>query len=481
MNIRQWIILAFGIVSGPVWGQSCTTSMSLDECFDAQQAPALKSQVISTQLDAQARDVQKGLNNMVTSASTAGGQTAGTVLDLLPLVSITGLSSQDSGASQGNVLTFDYNFRLPTSLTAGKNAKLRIQLNRDPEMFAPLSQAILAQLPGADATVNSLKMQAQSQSDVVYTFTYSPANQKLGRSFAPHRAYYENMYRDVYEKVYADATMERRRKLPGEVTRKYSDCIKVNAFGNARPMSDWISGCKPEAQKEILKAFQSAFTAQSLLATKLEELKTTYQLKRYRQLLNNQPQLNVTFISHDRGDLVGPSQYGLKITYEHGIANLNQMEKSCSPGESQLDCFKRYIQGPGVADALDRGDRLSFSLDWQRVDQFDYQMASPGFTFVQPASDRLSASLGYGRMLKLGTADTDTARLDVAAEYQRFSNDPTRNSRAVATVTLTKKIGELTLPFTLVWANRPEFRGMVDKALSARLGIKYDLCSGACE
>ena len=46
-----------------------------------------------------------------------------------------------------------------------------------------------------------------------------------------------------------------------------------------------------------------------------------------------------------------------------------------------------------------------------------------------------------------------------------------RNDRFVATATYTFNLAS----FSLVWANKPEYLGEVDKELSARVGLKFKL------
>ena len=59
-------------------------------------------------------------------------------------------------------------------------------------------------------------------------------------------------------------------------------------------------------------------------------------------------------------------------------------------------------------------------------------------------------------------------------------NMPRRRDRLVASLTLTRKIGGLTVPFGIVYANHAEFLPDVDHQLSAHLGLRFslDMASG---
>ena len=51
-----------------------------------------------------------------------------------------------------------------------------------------------------------------------------------------------------------------------------------------------------------------------------------------------------------------------------------------------------------------------------------------------------------------------------------------RQDRWVSTLTLSQRVSEeASLAVSLIYANKPEFRGMVDEELSARAGLKFEV------
>jgi hypothetical protein len=66
-------------------------------------------------------------------------------------------------------------------------------------------------------------------------------------------------------------------------------------------------------------------------------------------------------------------------------------------------------------------------------------------------------------------------RLDLVANYEDVSDDPMRQNRGVATLTVTRRFGSMAVPFGIVYATRGEFLGEVDKQLSAHVGLKLNL------
>lgn len=61
------------------------------------------------------------------------------------------------------------------------------------------------------------------------------------------------------------------------------------------------------------------------------------------------------------------------------------------------------------------------------------------------------------------------------ASYESPVDDIMRNKRFLATFTITKKFGDLSVPFGVVFANKPEFLGDVDGKLTALIGLKFDI------
>lgn len=90
---------------------------------------------------------------------------------------------------------------------------------------------------------------------------------------------------------------------------------------------------------------------------------------------------------------------------------------------------------------------------------------------------KLIISAGWSRLIPADSSGTQPMRVDFVAKYENVSDDPTRRDRGVATLTITRQFGNLTIPFGIVYANHPEFLGPVDKELSAHVGLKFNLFS----
>jgi len=192
--------------------------------------------------------------------------------------------------------------------------------------------------------------------------------------------------------------------------------------------------------------------------------------------------------SHVRDDLVGPDENSLKFTYEFGGVNVNsfrhyqtlqeELDKKKKPSETpvcpdDVACLKNYV---GLnRGAITSGGRLAFSLEYVTKSRYDFDRSGVSLHFDSEKS--VIAGLAYGRYVSLGgMAGGQKSRFDVSASYEDVSKDPQRQDRGLVKATFAQEIGDgLFLTVGLVWANKPEFRGDVDKEVSARAGITYKL------
>jgi hypothetical protein len=146
------------------------------------------------------------------------------------------------------------------------------------------------------------------------------------------------------------------------------------------------------------------------------------------------------------------------------------------PCASTVVCLKRYIEEN--RDSIRQGDRLAFSLAF--VDKDDFRYDSGGVFLEVPAERSLVAQLSYGRYLGRRNLDSvlggRRSRIDFTASFEDVKDDPARQNRSVANVTFAQEISQgLFLTVGMVWANKPEYRGVVEEELSARAGINYKL------
>ena len=141
----------------------------------------------------------------------------------------------------------------------------------------------------------------------------------------------------------------------------------------------------------------------------------------------------------------------------------------CEGAQPCYEALDRYLD-KHAAD-IENQDRLSFALEYRQVDSISYSFPEDAVELDVPKVDRLIGSVGYGRAFARGGARD---RIDFKADYDSdVSGDSSGKSRFVVTATYTRDIMGVTIPFSLVYANKSEFLDGVDKQISLHVGVKY--------
>jgi hypothetical protein len=211
-------------------------------------------------------------------------------------------------------------------------------------------------------------------------------------------------------------------------------------------------------------------------------------------LVDNQPQLVVTGLLHDRDPLAGRDGWELKLEYAHGLCNLNKILNGtgCGDREKRLTLSElEDLEGPGsdLAARAQKGHMFTFSAryaekDELRVDRtFGTGDDAVTLDVLLPEATEAAAKLQYSRNATwnprtLGEV-TVYPKLHVSAEYIDVSDDPKRKDRLVGQITYEIPLTEdAVLPLTLSYANHAELLGDVDHELSAHVGLSYSIDTG---
>ncbi len=334
-------------------------------------------------------------------------------------------------------------------------------------VFEPLQELL------SEDQQDSSEKKLGSFDNVLVRATYSPTTERLGRSLVSQTAEISAILDSVADRRSKATTVrgELRRavvqrfphlKTDGEFTGKFSDI----------PDEDLRIRLKEAVELAQLVAWAKSKALGALL----------HQQKFFQvaDLVSNQPQLNVTFSGTLRDDLVGPQEYGAKVTYEHGFTNLNKYRKhrdSRCKTEDALTCLANYLT-PARQASLKKGDRVSFSVEWTKLDS--YESPIEGVTLSREGSERWSGALSYGRFIRFDKDGNGVARFEATIEGQDWSDDPDRQNRLLGRLSLSQKISDdLAATIGIVWANKPEFfpDEDFDKEWSARIGLSYRLVS----
>lgn len=459
----------------------CTDDMSINRCvegavlgergFTAEVVSATQAKVIA--------ESQPG-------ADSGGNQTRSTVTDLIPWLNMLGVLS-DSDASDGTIAV-DLNFLLPFSgPDVDHNAQLKWIIDIDPEPFVPLIEAF----PQAVRTERKSEFSDElgETADTELQFSWSLVNGRFGRDMRQHHDEMAAMIFPVIQPAYRASTSTARRQYLAQAAQVLADIDDDLADGfDNMPLKDL--NLTPE-QLANLKATLVVTAAQIGAGQKAAAAEITRQLAqngldRLPELVLAQPQLLLTATRRFREELAGPDAWGARLTYEHSFANLghflrgpgtacratNEAGAAASLIAAPTLCYAaltRYLQAH-EAD-LANENRFSASLEYRRVDSTNFSFAQDGVTLDIPKTDRLIASLGYGRVLPRSAAKD---RLDVKIDYDSNIDDTSAaQNRFVASLTYTRRIGDFDMPFGIVYANKSEFLEGLDKQVSVHVGLKF--------
>jgi hypothetical protein len=81
-----------------------------------------------------------------------------------------------------------------------------------------------------------------------------------------------------------------------------------------------------------------------------------------------------------------------------------------------------------------------------------------------------------GRNLRVEDDGTASLRADLTGSWEEWSDDPAHQDRGLLKLALTQRIDNDTSAVVgSVWATKPEFRGEVDKEVTARFGLTFSL------
>jgi hypothetical protein len=193
-------------------------------------------------------------------------------------------------------------------------------------------------------------------------------------------------------------------------------------------------------------------------------------------LIEGQPQLSAEGSYRRRQNAAGPDEYSGELKFHMGSVSYWGLQRLAGgkPGDVNLDSVGRYLK-----DTSSAAPDFSLTVDYTKTYDFGIPLPVDGTLFEQPQSHKLTAAASGGVFFGGGRSH----RLELKASYDDISDDPTRQNRFVGTLswieklnaTLAQALGGSDLTVTLIYANKPEFRGEVNHDLGLRAGLKWSV------
>lgn len=464
------------------------------------------------------KGVAKAVGNAEEKKDQAGTTSSGaaaksSLTDLIPWLNMLGVLS-DSDESDGTIAV-DLNFLVQrrSKEKMKHDSQLKWELDVSPKPFDPLVEAI----PEGVRTERTKELQEQiketADSRLQYTFSY--INEKNGRDFRQHQGRFTALVAPLIfnasDPVIDAAFTQKRTAIAIGLT---------NLLGNMRASEPGADGklvtvpVKPQTlvgnlaeddRKKLLEFIVQARADYAVdLASRLDDMQKAVARKsipNMAELVLQQPQILFSATRSFRDDVVGPEALGVKFTYEKSFVDLNGFLKfakgykkkdstvatpmceileetsaaklatpdAAAQSKNCLTTLDEYLETH--AEQIENQSRITGSLEFKQVDDWNYALPTDGVDMNLPKHDRVVASIGFGRAIRR-TPEKDRIDFDAAFD-SNLDDDDTYKSRFVVTLTYTRRFGEMDIPFSIVYANKSEFLEGTDKQIGLHFGIKY--------
>lgn len=247
---------------------------------------------------------------------------------------------------------------------------------------------------------------------------------------------------------------------------------------------------KPDAKAQLNEIVQLLRTDIPLANAELDKALEGRGFNRLADLIEGNPRLVINGTYRQRSGATGPNETSVDATFQWGwvsyrgakhFAQQRSDKKEQKTADINVDSLNEYFKKYGRLE----GAAPLFSLVASYAKTNAFLIPVPGATdpFSQDAGHKLSikgTAAGYfggGRDRKL----------ELTAAYDKVSDDEVlQDGRFVANLTwvetlgeeIAKAVGGSEFVVTLVWANKPEFRGEVDKDFGLHAGLKWSLGNG---
>jgi len=360
---------------------------------------------------------------------------------------------------------------------------------REPTLYESLESS-LTENQRADL-ISDLRERLRDDDDLTFSLSWNLENKRFGRK---HYLEDKDLLSNLLGEIFLDSKQTAYTFDPSHEMKSISKVYEL-IFIKDRMFGDWLIHIQ-EPLRNIddieLKFFtpvglnyvetqltREIKSDQALLANFEKSLADAHFLK-IADRLYNQPQFNFTLKYRKTDNLVSPNRFGLKLNFEKGFGNLNQLRSDLADlgkDVTNLQTFKESIDNPSTY--LNR--RLAFSLEYERTEAYDNTflltdgLSEDQFTLLQTeAFDVTKAKLTYGQNIALNSDGSNPYRLDLSAEFQSFPDEAMQPDKFVASLTLTSLLTDkITAPISLVYSNHEMYLGEVDEQFSINFGIKF--------
>jgi hypothetical protein len=467
--------LISSIVSAPSWSQDkptiCTTAetQNLDNCSDEVGKAAAKENLDREETEKAAKTaeaaklVKKEAAKINTGPSGAAVESgAATTNDYIPFIQAL-LGTSPGGEDAGDNLGLEFSNFLP--IPDSLQHKVTIQLLGS-GLYSPLEDALLA----ADLTSekDTLAKQVGANDDISVSVSVSRSTEGHGRS--------PGLNADLFYEILKTSVPD--ESLATKTRQEFGALLQAKHVTRSKLDSEGFTAITDETDRNaIIAGYERMELASHLELVQIRENLRATGFYTALELLSNNPQWSFIGNYRSRDELAGPDEWSATVKYEIGWPNLTKARKDSKCGDDNA-CFAKklnnFLADPQTIKSRNHSPRFSLNLSYSERARYDYLLPNTTFEYSKESASSLTGSIAYGMFLSGTSADTNRIRMDISVTYEDVSDDPSKNDRGFAKATFTYPIGNGTfLSIGAVYATKPEYRGEVDKELSARAGLLY--------
>jgi len=218
--------------------------------------------------------------------------------------------------------------------------------------------------------------------------------------------------------------------------------------------------------------------------TALERALTNNGFNRLVDLIEGNPRLVFNGNYRQRSGAVGPNTTSLDVTYQWGQVSYRgakaYAEKTKGNDNLDVPTITEYFKDhPHIENAA---PLFSLVGSYSETNAFRIPITGVNDPFSQDRGHKLSLKGTAARYFGGGR----DRKLELTATYDDVTGDKKLQNRFVADLTwvetlnatLAQAVGGSEFVASVIWANKPEFRGQVDKDFGLRAGLKWSLGDG---
>jgi len=276
----------------------------------------------------------------------------------------------------------------------------------------------------------------------------------------------------------AETIAQEKAKIGEELKDELNLSDEELLFLDDVPM-DKICG-DPEARAAFNEAVQALRTDIPLLNEALRDALENNGFNRLADLIEGSGRFVINGNYRQRSGAAGADTMAVDVTWQRGWVSYKSAKKAAGGASLTKASLDSYFTKHGRLE----GAAPLFSLVASYAETSSFLIPIPGVEdpFRQDSGHKLSIKGTAGGYFGGGR----DRKLELSATYDDVSDDKNLQNRFVADLTwvetlnstLAQAVGGSEFVATLVWANKPEFRGEVDEEFSLRAGLKWSLGSG---